>query len=173
MGKSSTLSFDAVLQLLRRRNFATLSTVGEDGRPHAVGVIYGVAAGSSDLYVMTRRHLKKARDIAANPQVAVVVPLTRRLLWFLPPPCVQFHGKAEILDRTDTRGIATFRRFLLGRRILSMYAGLERRGDTRSCFIRIRPDPLLSTYMVGHSIWELSRRMEMGAEKVTVPAQAR
>jgi hypothetical protein len=30
-------------------------------------------------------------------------------------------------------------------------------------------DPTLSTYMVGHSFWELMRRMETGIEQVTVP----
>ncbi len=47
---------------------------------------------------MTRRHLKKARNVVANPNVAMAVPLTRRLLWFVPPPCLQFQGTAEILD---------------------------------------------------------------------------
>jgi hypothetical protein len=61
----------------------------------------------------------------------------------------------------------------MGRRILTMYEELERRGETRTCFLRITPGPVLSTYMVGHSLWELSRRMEVGMEKVEVPPSYR
>src|SRR5262245_17532095 len=61
------LTFDIILKELRWRHFAVLATVDAQGRPHAVGVAYGVAADGTALYVMTRRHLKKARNIAANP----------------------------------------------------------------------------------------------------------
>lgn len=70
---------------------------------------------------MTRRHLKKARNIAGNPNVSLVIPLARGLLWFLPPPCIQISGRAEILDWTDAAGSEAFRRFSMGRRILAMY----------------------------------------------------
>jgi len=164
-----------VIRELRKRTFGVLSTVGPDGRSHSVGIEYGVftGAGAFEIYVMTRRQLKKARDIVGNPNVSFVVPLTRRLLWFLPPPCIQFEATAEILDRTDPRGIQTFRTFFMGRRILTMYEELERRGETRTCFLRITPGPVLSTYMVGHSLLELSRRMEVGMEKVEVPPSFR
>ena len=101
------------------------------------------------------------------------MPLTRRLLWFLPPPCIQFHGTAEVVDRTDENGIETFGGFFMGRRILKMYDELERRGDRRTCFLRIRPDPVISTYMVGYSIWEMSRRMEIGVAEVEIPVEHR
>jgi hypothetical protein len=39
------------------------------------------------------RHLKKPRNISANPNVALVVPLPGRLLSFLPPPCIQFQAR--------------------------------------------------------------------------------
>lgn len=54
-----------------------------------------------------------------------------------------------------------------------MYDEFARRGETRICFVRIVPGPEISTYMVGHSIWELSRRMEVGIGKVAVPAEYR
>lgn len=50
------------------------------------------------IYVMTRRHLRKARNIAHNARVSLVIPLTRRILWFLPPPTIQLQGHAELLD---------------------------------------------------------------------------
>ena len=163
---------DLVLAALRAHDFAVLSTVDAAGRPHAAGVTYGLSPPDRDLafYVMTRRHLTKARDIAHNPNVALVVPLPRRLLWFVPPATVQLRGRAEILDWSDPEGTEVFRRSWLGRRILAAYAQSRRRGETRVCFLRIRPDPVARTYGVGHSVWALRRRMEAAAGRVVLPA---
>ena len=160
-----------VLNELRTHNFGVLSTVDEGGRPWSAGVSYGVSAPGSDLavYVMTRRHLQKARNIAREPHVALVVPLRRRLLWFLPPATIQLSGRAEILDRDDLAANAVFGDFWMGRRILDAYAESSRRGETRICFLKITPDPLVRTYMVGYGIWELRSRMESGAANVVIP----
>jgi nitroimidazol reductase NimA-like FMN-containing flavoprotein (pyridoxamine 5'-phosphate oxidase superfamily) len=167
------ISFQRILSELRKRDFAVLSTVDDRGRPHSVGVVYGVSRRGLEIYVMTRKHLEKARNIARNPNVTMVVPLPRKVLWFMPPPCIQFHGRAEIVDRHDSGGTETFKTFFMGRRILAMYEDLERREDNRTCFLRITLEPVVSTYMVGHSIWELRRRMEVGTEQVAVPAEYR
>ena len=174
MRKSSVkerVTAELVLNLLRKRDFAVLSTVSEEKRPHSAGVNYGVSRTGRDfaIYVMTRRHLQKARNIAVNPAVSLVVPLMRRVLWCLPPPTIQLHGRAEILDWTDKGGTDVFRRFWMGRRILEAYRASHRRGETRICFLRITPDPLVSTYMVGYHIWEVRRRMESGAGRVVIP----
>jgi nitroimidazol reductase NimA-like FMN-containing flavoprotein (pyridoxamine 5'-phosphate oxidase superfamily) len=167
----SRLTFDRVVRALRRRDFGVLGTVTPDGHPHSVGVVYGVSLRGRPfrLYVMTRRSLRKTRNVLENPHVSFVVPLTRRLLWFVPPPCVQFQGQAEVLERDDPDGVETFQSFAMGRRILSMYEDMARRIEAGVCFLRITPDLQLSTYMVGHSIWELMRRMETGIERVRVP----
>jgi len=122
---------------------------------------------------MTRTHLQKARNIAHNPQVSLVIPLPRRLLWFLPPPTIQVRGRAEILDWMDTDGIKVFRHFWMGRRILAAYQEADRRGETRICFLKITLDPVVSTYMVGSSVWALQSRMESGAAKITIPTVQR
>ena len=160
-----------VLRELRTHDFAVVSTVDEDGRPRSAGVNYLVSAPGSDLaiYVMTRRHLQKARNIVREPNVALVVPLRRRFLWFLPPATIQLSGRAEILDRGDPAANQVFRGFWMGRRILEAYAASSRRGETRICFLRITPDPVVRTYMVGYGIWELRSRMESGAAKVVIP----
>jgi hypothetical protein len=44
-----------------------------------------------------------------------------------------------------------------------------RSGEDGVCVLRITPDPTPSTYMGGHSAWELMRRMESGIERVRVP----
>ena len=97
------------------------------------------------IYVMTRKHLQKARNIAENPNISLVAPLTRRFLWFLPPPTIQLHGQAQIVDWTDEEGTDVFRRFWMGRRILKAYRESHRRGETRICFLN--PDPVVYTYM--------------------------
>jgi hypothetical protein len=60
----------------------------------------------------------------------------------------------------------------MGRRILEAYRASHRRGETRICFLRIMPEPVVSTYMVGYHIWEVRRRMESGAGKVVIPRVA-
>ena len=172
--KRPRLTAEVVIGHLRRRDFAVLSTVGADGMPSSAGVTYRMSGAGREpvLYVMTRRHLQKARNIEQNPNVSLVVPLTRRLLWFLPPPTIQVRGRAEILDWTDEQGTRAFRGFWLGRRILDAYKRSHRRGETRICFLKITLDPVISTYMVGSSILEISRRMEAGAAKVVIPGLA-
>ena len=143
-------------------SLAILSTVDADGSPDSAGVNYGLAPAGRELvlYVMTRRHLKKARNIARNPRVSLVVPLQRRLLRFIPPATIRLRGRAEILDWTDEQGTAVFRGFWMGRRILDAYERSRRDGETRVCFLRITLDPVIRTYAVGHSLWDLRRRME-------------
>lgn len=160
-----------VLRELRRHNFAVLSTTDEHGRPRSAGVNYGVSTPGGDLaiYVMTRRHLQKTRNIACDPHVAFVVPLRRRLLWFLPPATIQLSGRADILDRDDPAGVGVFKDFWMGRRILEAYAESSRRGETRICFLKITPDPVVRSYMVGYGVWEMRSRMESGAAKVVIP----
>lgn len=166
-----SLTLDAIAKDLRKRDFGVLTTVGEDGRPDSVGVNYGVSLSESpfSIYVMTRRHLKKARNIAVNPSISFIVPLTRRLLWFLPPPTIRFQGQAEILDWRVATGVQVFKSFLMGRQILRKYQEAFDRGETRVCFLRITPDAEVSTYMVGYPVWEISRRMETGSATVPVP----
>jgi hypothetical protein len=115
----------------------------------------------------------KARNIISNPNVSLVVPLVRHLLWFLPPPCIQFQGTAEILDRTHAGGNQAFESFFLGRTIVKMYKEFELRGETRVCFLRIKPGPVMFAYAVGRPVWQLINRMEGGLVRIEVPAEYR
>ena len=159
-----------IMRQLRRQHFAVLSTVGADGQPSSAGVSYGVSPRDQALtfYVMTRRHLKKARNIAQNPKVSLVVPIRRRLLWFLPPATIQLRGRAEVLDATDAEGRAVFQQFWLGRRIVRSYQAMECRGETRICFLKITPEPLAQSYMVGTTVLGLLWHMEAGAGQARI-----
>jgi hypothetical protein len=75
----------------------------------------------------------------------------------------------EIRDGQDAEGTRVFRGFWLGRRILDAYAASRKRGETRICFLKITPDPVIHTYMVGRSIWAVRRRMESGTGSVAIP----
>ncbi len=172
--KEQRVAFDLVRHELRAHNFAVISTVYEDGAPDSAGVNYGVSAPGRDLalYIMTRRHLKKARNIARNPRVALVVPLPRRLLRFVPPATIHLRGRAEILDWTDEEGTNVFRRFWMGRRILAAYEKSGRReGETRVYFLKITLDPVIRTYALTHSVWDLRRRMESAGATVLFAAE--
>jgi hypothetical protein len=160
-----------VLRRVRGHHFAVLSTVGPSGRAQSAGVSYGVSAPRTPLtlYVMSRTHLQKARNVARNPSVSVVIPLARRVWWFLPPPTIHLRGRAEVLDWTDAAGTAVFQRFWLGRRILAGYQAAARGGETRICFLKITPDPEISTYMVGTTVWQLLGDMEAGAGIARMP----
>jgi hypothetical protein len=77
-------------------------------------------------------------------------------------------GRAEILEATDAEGRAVFQQFWLGRRILKSYRAMERRGETRICFLKITPEPLVHSYMVGTTVFGLVRHMEAGAGQVGI-----
>lgn len=163
---------DAVVAALHANHFGVLSTV--DGvETHSAGVSYGflIDDRGAAVYVITRRHLRKTRNIARNPNVSLVIPIPRRWLWFVPPATIQLHGRAEILDWTDETGLQIFRTFWIGRRILRAYRQSHDRGETRICFLRIVLDPVVTTYMVGSSISTASRRMESAAAKVVLPSR--
>jgi hypothetical protein len=45
---------------------------------------------------------------------------------------------------------------------------MERRGETRICFLKITPEPLVHSYMVGTTVFGLVRHMEAGAGQVGI-----
>ncbi|MGO9157839.1 pyridoxamine 5'-phosphate oxidase family protein [Mycobacterium sp.] len=69
--------FNAVERALRHQTFGTLSTLSEQGRPHATGVVYAVSPKGKPLilYVTTRTTTRKVRNVRAHPDVAFVVPV--------------------------------------------------------------------------------------------------
>lgn len=165
---ATSRTIERVLRALRSNHFAVLSTVDADGWPDSAAVSYGAGGGGNELqlYVMTRRHLKKARNIAHNPRVSLVVPVPRRVLGFIPPATLQLRGRAEILDWSDPEGTGVFHSFWMGRRILELYERSRRRGDNRVCFLRITLDPVVGFYALGRSVWHIRQRMESSGGKV-------
>ena len=142
------------------RSFAVLSTVSDAGFPHAAGVVY--AADGTDLYVSTMRSSRKARNIAADDRVAVVIPVRR--LPIGPPFNVQFQGRASVLDVDDpdiTRLVAA-----------GTLSGITKHGELDEpdgCFLRIRPTATVHTYGLGVSALAVARDpLHVGARSVRV-----
>ena len=59
------------MDLVEQPIVATLTTITPDGKPHAT-VIWRFFDGSHFLFI-TSRHLQKAKNIEANPQVSLLV----------------------------------------------------------------------------------------------------
>ena len=147
-GPPAEVPADLVIRAIDRRSFCTLATTSSRGRPHVAGVLYD--AVGTDLYVSTLRTSRKARNIAANPSVAVCI-LVRRLP-VGPPSSVQFQGRAELLDLDDPE----VRRLAAAGDLkgVTSHGELDLPGG---CFVRITPDGRAATYGLGMSLRRLLR----------------
>ncbi len=101
-----TLPFWLVPRQVRRHHCATLSTVGPNSQAQSAGVSCAVSTPGAPLArdSMSRTHLHKTRNIARNLSVSLVMPLPRRLRWFLPPPTIHLRGRSGLLDQTNAAG---------------------------------------------------------------------
>jgi nitroimidazol reductase NimA-like FMN-containing flavoprotein (pyridoxamine 5'-phosphate oxidase superfamily) len=169
------VSFEQVERELRGRNFGILSTVSRKGRAQSAGVHYGVSPPNapSAIYVMTQSKTVKAQNITANPNVSFIVPLSRRVLSFVPPACIQCQGTARILEATDEVAIQAFKAFYLSRMMLNEASRVDTAALGEVCFVRIEPDPVINTYGLGFSVWQLREHMANAASKVHVPRERR
>ena len=167
------VSFKQVEKELRGRSFAILGTISRDYRPHSTGVVYSVSARTDPLafYVTTRTNNKKVRNIRANPNVSLVVPLSRRLLSFIPPYCIQFQGTASILEASNEEAIHVFESSRILRMILKTEFAIVAKAGGDPCFIRISPDPTIFTYGLGTPVWRLSSSAGAAMSKVTIPME--
>ena len=149
---------ERVERAIAARSFAVLSTVSAAGFPHGAGVIY--APVGRTLFVHTMRSSRKARNIAADDRVAVVVPVRR--LPVGPPFTVQFQGTAAVLDMDDPEIVAH-----LGAGRLRAIAGHGALDEPDGCFLRIRPTRTVHTYGIGVSALALARDpLHAGARSV-------
>src|SRR5215218_6973416 len=141
--------FGYIEKQLRKKNFGILTTVTPEGRPHSVGVVYAMAPPGSPfcLYLITRPVLKKARNIRDNPNVSFVVPFPHYLFRSIPPRCIQFQGKAELLLIDDPIVIKAFQSSFVLKRSMEHSLRLD-----ESIFIRIVPDKKISCFGIGANI---------------------
>ena len=146
--------------VLRKGSFAVVSTVSPAGRPHAAGVVYDTVPGEDALYVHTMRSSRKARNIADNDHVGVVVSVKR--LPVAPPYTVQFQGRAELIEMDDPRIEA-----LRGAGHLKAISGHGAIDEPDGVFVRIEPNRRIHTYGIGVSTLALARDpLHVGARTV-------
>jgi hypothetical protein len=131
-----------------KRSFATLATVSPAGRPHVAGVLYELVGGQ--LYVSMHRASRKARNVAADPHVAVCIPVRRVPVG--PPSSIQFQAVAEILPIDDSRI-----RELVGNGQLKSITSHGELDDPGHCFVCITPPATIHTYGLGMSLRQLMR----------------
>lgn len=141
-----TQLLDIATRAIARHTYCTLATGST--RPHVAGVIY--AAVDDALYVSTLRGSRKARNIAANPRVAVTIPIRR--LPIGPPATVQFQGTAEVLAVDDPEVVA-----LAAAGRLKPITGHGELELPDGCVLRIRPGRRLITFGLGMSLLRLIR----------------
>ena len=147
-----------VRKAVASRSFATISTVSEAGFPHAAGVIYVPIGG--ELYVHTMRTSRKARNVAANERVGVVIPV--RKLPVGPPFTVQFQARAELVAMDDDEIV---RHVESG--ALKKITGHGELDEPDGCFLRIRPAGTVHTYGIGVSALAVAKDpLHAGARSV-------
>lgn len=137
-----------ITKILARRSFCVVATTSPSGHSHAAGVVFDWADGA--MYIHTMRSSRKARNIAANPNVGIVVPARR--LPVGPPFTIQFQATATILSMTD----ATIRR-LLAERKLTTTSGHGALDEANGCFLQITPAGAMHTYGIGVRIIDIIR----------------
>lgn len=140
---------EKVIRAIGKRSFAVLSTTSAADRPHGAGVLY--EAVGTTLYINTLRTSRKARNIAANPHVGVVIPI-RRVPTGGPPSTVQFQGTAELLapDHPDIVSLAASGQI----KSITKHGELD---NPDGAFLRIKPNRKLITYGLGMSLYRLIR----------------
>ena len=167
--KDAPFTFAYIEKLLRRKNFGVLTTITPEGKPHSVGVVYAVSPPSQpfSIYLITRLVLKKARNIHNNPNVSFVVPFPHYVFRTVPPACIQFQGKAELISIDNSIAMKAFQSSIVLRR--SMIHSIDL-GD-ESTFIRIVPDDKIFSFGIGARIWQFllrSQNKNLGNFYVTV-----
>lgn len=135
-----------VTAAMRKRSFCTLATSSPTNHPHVAGVVYAMV--DDRLYVSTQRTSRKARNIAANPNVFVCIPIRRAPVG--PPSTVQFAATAERLSARDIATVAQAGEL----KAITSHGELE---IADICFIRITPSERLLTYGLGLPLRQLAK----------------
>ena len=135
-------------RVIRRRSFAVLSTTSGRGVPHAAGV--GYAAVGPVLYVHTMRSSRKALNVAATGQAAMVVPA--RALPGGPPFTIHFQATASVvaMDDPSIAGLIAEGRL----RSITGHGALD---APDGCFLRIEPTGRIHSYGIGVPTLQLLR----------------
>lgn len=137
---NDTTQLGRITNILTKKSFCTLATTSPQHYAHVAGVVF--EAVGTTLYVHTMRSSRKARNIAANPHAAVVVPVRKMPVG--PPFTIQFQAVASLIGMDDPEIVS-----LLDQRRLKAIAGHGALDEPDGCFIRIVPIGAIHTYGIG------------------------
>lgn len=142
----TTLDVARVRRVIAKHSFATLATTSPAGWPHVAGVVYDTVRGDAgdELWINTFASSRKARNLAANPRVAVCIPFRR--LPAGPPFTLQFQAAAELVPMD-----APAARALLDAGELKGIAGHGALDEPDGVFLRLTPRGPVHTYGLGVS----------------------
>ena len=149
--KLAPFTFSNIEKQLRKKSFGIITTITPQAKPHAVGVVYAVAPANEpfSLYFISSPTSKKVRNIRKNPNIAFVVPFPHYFIRPIPPSCIQFQGKAQLIPSQDPHVTKVFQSTFVLRR--SLKHGIEM-GEL--VFIRIVPNEKIFCWGIGVSFWQ-------------------
>jgi len=117
----TAVSMKDVLAFLNSQIICVLATVSPTGQPQAATVFYWIDDIQGDkfnIYIVTRQHTRKFKNLTNNPLVSVVVGTQ------FEPITVQIDGQALLLDtNTDLRKVQNFPQMMAKHSIQSMIYG--------------------------------------------------
>jgi nitroimidazol reductase NimA-like FMN-containing flavoprotein (pyridoxamine 5'-phosphate oxidase superfamily) len=142
-------SYAEVRAAIAKRSFAILGSTSPANQPHAVGVVYAEVDGV--LYISTDRTSRKARNVAANPNVFVNIAV-RRMPFGAPPSSIQFQATAEILDPNHPHV-----RELVSKGRLKAITSHGELQLANGCIVRVTPARVIHTYGLGMSLRSLAK----------------
>lgn len=140
---------DTITTLIEKRAFCTISTVSPAGRPHAAGVAYSLVG--RNIWFNTQASSRKARNIAANEYLAMVIPV-RRVPVGAPPSTIQFQSTGRIVSVDDPEVAELVKNGHLGD--ITSHGELEL---PDSCFVKVELPTRIFTYGLGMSILQLAK----------------
>lgn len=149
-----------VAKRIASRSFCLLATTSPAGRAHVAGVLYDEADGA--LYISIERQSRKGRNLAANPHVAVTVPVRRIPVG--PPATAMFSSTAEVLDNDDPHVLA-----LAADGKLSTITGHGELEILGGCIVRVAPPRVVHTYGLGLSLLSFVRHPLQAGGRVERP----
>jgi hypothetical protein len=144
----ASLDAEQVWREIARASFAIISHVTLAGAPRSSGVMYEMIG--RHLFVAVDADGWKARHLAADPRVAVTVPVRRggllSLMTPIPPATISFHGTA-VVHRPDAPEIAR-----IAERLTRI---LPTEHQDAAAIVEIVPEGEFVTYGIGVSLMQM------------------
>lgn len=133
---------------LRKRSFAVIAHVNDEGEARSSGVVYALVGHR--MYVAVAPDSWKARALHTGDQVSVTVPVPRggllSMLFPIPPATISFHARVTVHPS------GTVTRSSLPKELQPL---LPKTDGLPMCMIELAPEGAFLTYGVGVSLMQM------------------